>query len=322
MAFLFGSRNTGPNGTQVLDLTVSSSTNGASIPLCYGTNAIGANLIWCPGLVEQSVTTTVSSKGGPTTTSTQFLYTASFAAAFCEGPGTTIKIWGDTQVLYDASSAFSNYQGVFNNTILYSVGQVVKFNNGSTDQFYRCIAVPNNLPFPAPNNGFFWTLYTGTPVTVAGGQQYPSPTFYAGTDTQMPDPTIQASLGVSGTSAFRGLVYAVWTDLALTGFGNRIPSIRGLVQSGPPDQGMTVNLTSVDNASGGNTVYHGVALPGVVDGAWVGYAFTVSGFGTPANNGVNLVCVASTGAAPGGTTCTITLANAAGSDVAPRVCQL
>lgn len=312
MAFLFGSRIHGQNGPQVLDLMVSSSTNGASIDIGYGTNAFGANLIFCPGLVEHSVTVTVSSKGGPTTVSKQFLYTASFAAAFCEGPGTPIKIWGDTQVLYDNSGAFSNYQGVFDNTILYTPGQVVKFNNGSTDKFYQCQRTAAGLPFPAPNNPFvgslYWAPYTGV-VTVAGGQQYTSPTLYHGTDTQMPDPTIQASLGVQNTSAFRGLVYAVWTDLPLTNFGNRIPNIRGLVQSGVPNAGMTVTLTAAANASGGNTVYTGQALPGVVDGAWVGLQFTVSGFGNSGNNGTNLICVASTGAVPGGSTCTLTLIN-------------
>lgn len=310
MAILFGSHTTGPNGPQVLDLMVSSSANGASIDIAYGTNAMGANIIWSPGLVEQSITVTTSSKGGPTTTSTQFLYTVSFAAAFCEGPGTIIKIWGDTQVLFDGSAAFSNYQGIFNNNVVYTVGQVVKYDNGSTTQFYVCNRTSTSLPFPNPTNGTYWSPYTGQ-VTTSGGQQYPAPTMYNGTDTQMPDPTIQAALGVSGTSAFRGLVYAVWTDLSVTNFGNRIPSIRGLVQSGSPNANMFVELTQVANTTGGNTVYTGVALPGVTDNDWVNLEFIVDGFTTDANNGTFL-CVASTGAVPGGTTCTITLNNASG----------
>jgi hypothetical protein len=323
VAFLFGQHTRTPNGPQLLDLMVSSSTNGASINIGYGTNAMGANLIWSPGLVEHSVTVTVSSKGGPTTTSKQFLYTASFAAAFSEGPGTIIKVWGDTQVLYDASGAFSNFQGVFDDSIMYAPGQVVKFNDGHTDKFYVCLRSASGLPFPHPNNlfvgGIFWGPYTGAPVTIAGGQQYPPPVMYHGTDDQFPNATIQATLGVHGTSAFRGLVYAVWTDLSLTNFGNRIPSIRGLVQSGTPNAGMRVQLAHAATASGGNTVYTGVAIPGVVDGAWVGLRFTVAGFpANPGNNGANLLCVASTGATPGGTTCTLTLVNASGvNETAP-----
>lgn len=311
MAFVFGSHTVGPNGPQVTDLMVSSSASGASIDIAYGTNAMGANIIWSPGLVENSVTVTTSSKGGPTTTSTQFLYTVSFAAAFCEGPGTILKIWGDAQVLFDGSAAFSNYQGIFDPNTLYQTGQVVKYNNGHTTLFYVCTRTSTTLPFPNPSNGSYWGPYTGAPITLSGGQQYPAPVMYSGTDTQMPDPTIQAVLGVNGTSAFRGLVYAVWNDLAITNFGNRIPSIRGLVQSGTPMAGMQVDLQSCAAFSGGHTVYTGTALPGVTDGAWVGLTFTVKGFSNAANNGVFL-CSASTGAVPGGTTCTLTLVNVAG----------
>jgi hypothetical protein len=59
---------------------------------------------------------------------------------------------------------------------------------------------------------------------------YPAPTFYPGNEAQMPDPLIQGMVGVNKTSAFRGLVYAVWEDFLLTDFGNRIPNQQALVQ--------------------------------------------------------------------------------------------
>lgn len=236
MAFLFGARRGAtPNqsGTQLLDLMVSSSANGVTIPIGYGVAAVGANIIWSPGLVEHSTTVTVSSKGGPTTTSTQYLYTASFAAAAAEGPGIILKIWGDTQVLFDQSGSFSNYQGDFDSSVLYAVGAVVKYNY----HFYKLVRPYTTLPAPSPGGfigSLYWSPYTGTPVDVAGEQQFASPTLYSGTSTQMPDPTIQANLGVNFTSAFRGLIYAVWTDLPVTAFGNRMPSIRMLVRFGEP----------------------------------------------------------------------------------------
>src|ERR1700682_3226894 len=128
MASILGAtKSASPNqvGTQLLDLTVSSSANGVTIPIGYGTCALGANIIWSPGLVEHSTTTTVSSKGGPSTTSTQYTYSVSFAAAAGEGPGTILKIWGDAQVLFDQSGHYSGYQGDFTNTVIYSVGMVV-----------------------------------------------------------------------------------------------------------------------------------------------------------------------------------------------------
>src|ERR1019366_7877394 len=109
MANIFGasSPQQNPNGltTPLADLTVSSSASGESIAIGYGVVPVGANIIWSPGLVEHTTTVTVSSKGGPTTTSTQYLYTVSFGAACGEGPGSILKIEGVSQVLFDGSSS-------------------------------------------------------------------------------------------------------------------------------------------------------------------------------------------------------------------------
>ena len=51
-------------------------------------------------------------------------------------------------------------------------------------------------------------------------------TFYTGTETQAPDPTMQAYEGVGATPAYRGLAYVVATDLPLADFGNRIPNLK------------------------------------------------------------------------------------------------
>ena len=49
--------------------------------------------------------------------------------------------------------------------------------------------------------------------------------FYAGDERQALDPLIAASEGIGATPAYRGIAYAVFEDMALAGFGNRIPSI-------------------------------------------------------------------------------------------------
>jgi hypothetical protein len=49
--------------------------------------------------------------------------------------------------------------------------------------------------------------------------------FYTGTEDQLPDPTIEAKLGVGNVPAYRGQVYAVFTDLELSKYGNRIPNL-------------------------------------------------------------------------------------------------
>jgi len=60
------------------------------------------------------------------------------------------------------------------------------------------------------------------------------------------DPTILAALGADKTPAFRGLVYAVWKDLDVTLFNNRIPSIRGIVISGDPTATPPIVTSGID----------------------------------------------------------------------------
>jgi hypothetical protein len=45
---------------------------------------------------------------------------------------------------------------------------------------------------------------------------------YLGTDDQLPDPRMQATLGVANTPAYRGLAYIVFNDFELTDFGNSL----------------------------------------------------------------------------------------------------
>ncbi len=46
---------------------------------------------------------------------------------------------------------------------------------------------------------------------------------YAGTQTQLPDPKIEAVEGMGEAPAYRGIAYVVFEDLALAPFGNRVP---------------------------------------------------------------------------------------------------
>ena len=48
---------------------------------------------------------------------------------------------------------------------------------------------------------------------------------YIGDEGQALDPLIAASEGIGATPAYRGIAYVVFEDIALAGFGNRIPSI-------------------------------------------------------------------------------------------------
>ncbi|NTJ41719.1 hypothetical protein G6L28_03775 [Agrobacterium larrymoorei] len=50
--------------------------------------------------------------------------------------------------------------------------------------------------------------------------------FYSGSDTQLPDPLIEAKQGAGNAPSYRGLSYVVFERLPLEGFGNRIPLIQ------------------------------------------------------------------------------------------------
>ncbi len=61
----------------------------------------------------------------------------------------------------------------------------------------------------------------GKPLDLSGIRY----TLYSGTDDQLPDPVITAVEGAARTPAYRGVAYVVFEDLALAGFGNRIPQL-------------------------------------------------------------------------------------------------
>ncbi|NML74366.1 hypothetical protein HHL25_09555 [Rhizobium sp. S-51] len=50
--------------------------------------------------------------------------------------------------------------------------------------------------------------------------------FYPGSETQAPDPLIEAKQGTGNAPAYRGLAYVVFEHLPLDGFGNRIPLLQ------------------------------------------------------------------------------------------------
>ena len=113
------------------------------------------------------------------------------------------------------------------------------------------------------------SVATGNTQTAPPASIYTPPTCYSGTEDQEPDPDIQASEGMNSTPAFKGLIYAVFGDLPLANFGNRIPNIRAEVafqSSTYPSfpsivqaetggsSGSTAVVTLIGNPSPGNTL--------------------------------------------------------------------
>ncbi|MDO9008759.1 MAG: hypothetical protein Q7U80_11120, partial [Thiobacillus sp.] len=162
------------NGPRLDDLSVQTSTYGAFIPRNYGTIAQNGNIFWLKGdaLTETPRAEESGGKGGPTSTTNLWDYSATFALGLSDcSDGTPIdgvrRIWINGQLFYDAGSI--------------DVSTIIASNEASE----------------------FFTLYTGT-------------------DTQLPDPLIQADKGASNVPAYRGLAYIVFESLPLAKYNNSL----------------------------------------------------------------------------------------------------
>jgi hypothetical protein len=251
------------------DLQVSSSANGAAIPFGYSNNRYAGQVIWAPDItfINQKEPTPGASGGGGG--SFIYTYFGSFAVSFGEGPGTIHRIWGDSKIIYAAPGATAgNFiplgeVPVWDPTVTYNTDDIVEFVGAFGDANYQAILPSTNIP--PEGNSLYWELTSEYPpwdssVTYQPGatvdywgqiyaatipnvnhspagsdhwaplaDYYVPPTIYPGTQTQLPDPTIQAAEGVDITPAFRPLVYAVWENFPLANFGNRLPNFRAEV---------------------------------------------------------------------------------------------
>lgn len=72
--------------------------------------------------------------------------------------------------------------------------------------------------------------------TIAASQQFAAGfKVYTGSQTQMPDPTMEAEKGAGNVSAYRGLAYVVFDNMQLADYGNQAPNFEfEVVESGVP----------------------------------------------------------------------------------------
>lgn len=187
-------------GPRLGDLRVGDASYGVPIPIVYGTARVAGNMIWTSGIEERSTEESMKG-GGPTSTS--YAYYSSFAIGLCEGPLSSVrKIWLDTKLVYDVSA---NNLGIVNQRI----GDLDPRNLLSEDELdARRDEIQAEL----------------TKVSSAL-------TIYLGTETQLPDPTIEAHEGVGNVPAHRGMAYLLFQDFALAAYGNRIPTVSAEVMT-------------------------------------------------------------------------------------------
>ena len=89
-------------GARLDSLRITSASEGAVIPRLFGRMRIGGTIIWATDFREDTRTTTQGGGkgGGPEVRTTEYLYSASFAVALCEGAITGIgRIWADGKTM-------------------------------------------------------------------------------------------------------------------------------------------------------------------------------------------------------------------------------
>lgn len=178
-------------GPRLNDLSVQSATYGAQIPRVYGTIATFGNVFWVENnqLKETKKTESQGGKGGGGgAETTTYKYSATFALGLCVGPIQGIRrIWCAGKLIYDMGST---------NLSTVAASEIGKTGLGIG-------AVPSVSDMTAENASLSMSVYFGT-------------------DDQLPDPRMQAALGVANTPAYRGLAYIVFNDFDLTDYGNSL----------------------------------------------------------------------------------------------------
>jgi len=198
-SLLFPAKGQKVEGPRLQDLQIQSSAEGAPIAQTYGSMRIAGNVIWGKPLSEHRHKEKAGGKGGGGgATSVSYTYTADFAIALCEGPIDAVrKIWADGKLIYDVSEPTAAEEAIV---------------AGGGYLADRVSALQASLE-----------------KTVKGGGTM---RIYLGSETQLPDPLIEADLGAGNAPAFRGTAYLIFDNLALEDFGNRLPNITVEVISG------------------------------------------------------------------------------------------
>lgn len=172
-------------GPQLEDKNIQVSTYGKAIPIAYGTVRMAGNVIWSTPLREtRTEEEQGGSGGGPVQTTVSYTYDVDVAIAIGEGEIDSIRrLWVNGILVWDA-------RPVDDPTLVAQYG-------GDADAILRA--------------------RSGSEIMADAF------VFYHGEETQLPDPTIEATEGAGNVPAYRGVSYVVLTRFQLARWGNRMP---------------------------------------------------------------------------------------------------
>lgn len=190
--------NTTSVGPRLADTAGTASNVGAPIPRGWGTFPAGGCIIVQTDLQEVNEENTVGGKGGPSATTETPTYFQSFAIGINDGLiGGVRVIWANGKPIYDLRP--QGHAASSDNSVFLTSPEEQSLG-AESDEAYKA-------------------------RIVASQQLATKFTLYLGSESQLPDPTLEAFFGVGNISAFRGLAYIIfhdWQNKAED--GNRMPS--------------------------------------------------------------------------------------------------
>lgn len=184
-------------GPRLQQTEVQTAKPGENIATIYGVGRKAGSVIWTTGRKEHSQETSSGGgggKGAPAQSGIEYYYTWSGAILVCKGPMARIEaISANEHKLYD-------------------------YNGGDQEGY---LVTQSEFTYD-PVTG----SWTGA-VDADGG----TCAMYMGTETQLPDPTIEADKGVGNVPAYRDRCYVVFDNLNLGAYGWGVPTFTFTVRN-------------------------------------------------------------------------------------------
>jgi hypothetical protein len=184
-SFLFPTQLPTLQGPRLADITSTQASVGAPIPVVWGRAPVPGNIIYQSDVREVVTSDDVGGKGGPSQTVESVTYYQDFAIGLCARPPTR-------------SSAIKGIRRIqANGKWIYDTRP--QLSGESADAYAQRVAA----------NAILDEIMT----------------VYLGTDDQLPDPTMEANLGVGNVAAYLDRAYVMFTNWPYKiEDGNRIPA--------------------------------------------------------------------------------------------------
>lgn len=109
---MFGAPRSSQTVTRYTGVDVQTSSQGACIPIVYGANRIGTNLIWFGDFKSRSASGGKGGKGGGGKGASSYDYSAAIILALCEGPIESVgTVWANSAITTLGSLGFGLFGG-------------------------------------------------------------------------------------------------------------------------------------------------------------------------------------------------------------------